>query len=159
MKKCFKCGEEKPIDEFYRHSGKSDGRMGKCKGCTKNDVRINYRKNIDHYRNYDKDRAMRPDRVAMRSEYQKTEQGKESVRKSKEKWDIKNPKKKWCATSIGNAVRDKKITKPTLCSKCSKKPKRLHGHHDDYDRPLDVRWLCPACHISWHRENGEGLNA
>lgn len=31
-------------------------------------------------------------------------------------------------------------------------------HHDDYDLPLDVRWLCQAHNVQWHKENGPGLN-
>ena len=27
-----------------------------------------------------------------------------------------------------------------------------HAHHDDYRRPLDVRWLCPAHHGAAHGE-------
>lgn len=27
---------------------------------------------------------------------------------------------------------------------------KVHAHHDDYSKPLDVRWLCPPCHRSHH---------
>jgi hypothetical protein len=38
QKKCFKCGKEKPIDEFYRHKAMADGHLGKCKDCTRKDT-------------------------------------------------------------------------------------------------------------------------
>lgn len=28
-----------------------------------------------------------------------------------------------------------------------------HAHHDDYTRPLNVRWLCPIHHKEWHMHN------
>lgn len=40
MKKCFKCGIEKPLDAFYVHPQMGDGHLGKCKDCTKKDTAI-----------------------------------------------------------------------------------------------------------------------
>ena len=29
----------------------------------------------------------------------------------------------------------------------------VQAHHDDYSKPLDIRWLCQPCHHEWHRHN------
>lgn len=35
---------------------------------------------------------------------------------------------------------------------------RIHAHHDDYSRPMTVRWLCPSHHALWHAAHGPGLH-
>ena len=158
-KKCFKCGKVKILECFYRHSQMADGYLNKCKECVKKDVRKNYRKNIDHYKEYEKARAGLPHRVQAREEYQKTEDGKNALNRGRKAWAKRNPIKRMASIIVCNAVRDGKILKPVSCEACGNKPNRLHGHHDDYAYPFVVRWLCPACHNKWHKENGPGLNA
>lgn len=61
------------------------------------------------------------------------------------------------------AVMSGEIT-PEACSVCGSTD-RIHGHHEDYSRPLDVIWLCPIHHSWRHRyhhtiaEMVEGLYA
>ncbi len=43
-----------------------------------------------------------------------------------------------------------KIIKPKGCSLCGKR-KKLDGHHEDYNKPLDVIWLCRHCHGNLHK--------
>ena len=47
-KRCFKCNMVKPINDFYTHPRMKDGRLGKCKECTKKDVATLREKDSDH---------------------------------------------------------------------------------------------------------------
>jgi len=54
---------------------------------------------------------------------------------------------------LAKAVYSGKVRKPERCEACGSEPgkPRLHGHHTDYKRPLDVIWLCRPCHHEEHR--------
>lgn len=140
QKTCFKCNVEQPLSEFYKHPQMADGHLNKCKGCTKSDVRQNRKVRLEHYRSYDRARGNRQTLENLRA-YRK-----------------ENPVK-WAAhRAVSNALRAGRITRADSCESCGAVG-TLHGHHDDYARPLDVRWLCPACHHAWHAEHGEGKSA
>lgn len=136
-KQCKKCGIKKSLDMFYKHSKSSDGVSGKCKECAKADARTVRYLRIDYYREYDRNRGNRQPREYLK-EYRK-----------------KNPKKYKANCAINNALRSGKIKK-LPCEICGSE--KSVGHHDDYDKPMSVRWLCQAHHKQWHAANGEGKN-
>lgn len=39
-KVCFRCGEEKLLEEFYVHPQMKDGHLNKCKTCTRGDSKL-----------------------------------------------------------------------------------------------------------------------
>lgn len=54
---------------------------------------------------------------------------------------------KYRARELAKAHKDK--IKKSACERCGTKEK-LHMHHPDYSRPLDVVTLCPPCHVKAH---------
>lgn len=52
---------------------------------------------------------------------------------------------------INRAIADGTV-KRKPCAVC--KSSNSHAHHDDYSRPLEVRFLCPKHHFEWHTRNG-----
>ncbi len=57
-----------------------------------------------------------------------------------------------------SAIRNGTIINPGKCSECGvldaippNERTIIHAHHDDYNHPLRVRWLCGPCHKAWHR--------
>lgn len=117
-KKCFKCGEMKPLSEFYRHPQMKDGHLNKCKACTKKDV-------AEHREN-----------------------NPESELSTRLKTCAKNPNHKNAYMAVDAALRCGVLIKPTTCSGCGCPDieHRIEAHHYDYSKPLDVIWLCTPCH-------------
>lgn len=64
-------------------------------------------------------------------------------------WNDPLPYKDRARIAVRNAVRSGTLIKPEYCSACGTSG-LIHAHHDDYDKPLSVRWLCPECHKERH---------
>ena len=152
MKVCRECNTEKPLSEFYKHPRMADGHLNKCSECVKKRVSKHREANLERILAYDKMRANKPHRVQARKEYAKTEAGKLAKKKAINAYHARYPMKYAAHVIVGNHIRNGRIVPESSCSCCGSTEK-IEGHHDDYTKPLDVRWLCEKCHKEWHRHN------
>mgnify|MGYP000961258813 CR=1 FL=1 len=53
------------------------------------------------------------------------------------------------ARAYANTYQRRGLLKPQPCEACGGVAQK---HHDDYAKPLEVRWLCAACHMTLHKE-------
>ena len=138
MKRCFKCLEIKELEQFYKHSRMADGHLNKCKDCNKKDTIDNRNLRIEKYRKYDRERGSRRTSEDLRI------------------YRLENPGKYRAHQAVSKAIRNGLLFSEPCCE-CGR-IEDVHAHHDDYSKPLNVRWLCPPCHKDWHKKNGEAPN-
>ena len=144
-KVCSYCEKRKDRSKFVT------GRM--CKSCKTK---------------YDKERYLgkKPEIDSRMQKYSRTEKGREVNRKAsikynttgkhREVWDswyrrlkddpiayAEYSKKHSANNKVYYALKTGKLTKG-ICEVCG--DPKVHAHHDDYDKPLDVRWLCSLHH-------------
>jgi len=133
-KHCSKCDSEKPLEEFHRNKGAHDGRTNWCKPCACAHVRTARRANLEHYRTYDRERAQRPERKAADVVATRRKRAKNRLR-YKAHW------------TVANEIRNGRLRRGG-CEVCGESP--TDAHHDDYKKPLEVRWLCRTHHCEHH---------
>lgn len=87
----------------------------------------------------------------------------EKTRRHVAKYRERYPEKDAANRIFGAAIRSGKIIRPDTCEVCGTKPApnrlgrpTIQGHHDDYSKPLEVRWFCHPCHIQHHRSLKNG---
>jgi hypothetical protein len=127
---CSKCKKEYPStpEYFNRSSNIKSGLISRCKKCKRAIDRIYSRKYREKHPQWKKaDNKKRQEQTA----------------KLIKKWREEHPEIIKCWRIYRMALKNGiLIRKP--CEICGSK--KVHGHHDDYSKPLEVRWLCPKHH-------------
>ena len=130
IKRCSKCGELKPLDEFYKSSAR--GRQNYCKKCSA-------------------EYGQSPKGKANMKRYRRTEKGRATARCHGIRYQERHPDQRRVKHIVNHAVENNRMPRVTtlICTDCNKPAQ--HYHHDDYEKPLDVVPLCQICHIQRHR--------
>ena len=135
-KQCFKCNTVKSLSEFYKHPAMKDGYVNKCKECNKNDVTANRNKNIEKIRAYDRERSKNPERIKSTTEITKA-------------WRAEDKRRGRAHSAVSFAIRSGTLVRRP-CIRCG--DEKSVAHHENYDKPLEVMWLCQPCHKQRHKE-------
>ncbi len=179
MKKCKKCGEEKKIEFFVKSSKCRDGYRNCCKECWSKKSKKYYlekrdtvwkesrKKNREKKKVWDKKYRETHKEIIKsvwkiwyrdrnQDQIQKTREIARNFRKTEKAktWQIQYKKREevriLANTTLNNAVRDGKLVRPKNCSICDREGK-IEGHHANYDKPLEVVWVCKECHVMIHK--------
>jgi hypothetical protein len=127
-----------PASEFY------DGYSGVCKACCCKRVKERRERLLND-----------PEWVAAERQRcrEKAKRQKPSANPGASKrWARKNPLKRRAQVAANNALRSGMLPRRDACECCGRTGVPLQKHHHDYSRPLEVVWLCTACHGLEHRK-------
>lgn len=153
MKECYECKIVKPLAEFYKCDRMKDGHFNKCKACYSVYYKKLHQEKHDYYVEYYRAHIDDPKRKEMRQKYMEgcrasgkyKQAEKERAQKSKAKY----PEKYKARSAVNNAIQLGKLKKG-MCEICGNP--EVEAHHDDYSKPLDIRWLCAEHHGKQHRK-------
>lgn len=94
-------------------------------------------------------RKNRKKKIAQTKAYHKTPRGKLATKISDARQNSKFPEKRLARTLVGMAQRKKLIIKQP-CEICG--ILKVEAHHDDYSKPLDVKWFCNKHHKEYEKK-------
>lgn len=147
---CRTCLLSKPLDDFYTHSKMADGHLNKCKSCVRSRVEKHRLLNLEKVRKYDRVRGRTPKRLELNKKASKKYRAEKRLYGLR--WLERNPEKRAAHIILGNAIRDGRAFK-LPCEVCGNV--KSEAHHDDYTKPLQVKWLCRKHHAEIHRKYKE----
>jgi len=167
VKRCTRCGGEKPLTAFSPDRRKANGVQARCKECLAELGRQRYRSNPEAERQRARawqranpDRSLEsarrwksenPERVSNQGRRWKAAHHDRHLAANR-RWQEANPERvamsKRAVSIVRQAIKRGELKRPDACSQCGSAG-RVQAAHYDYSRPLDVRWLCIPCHRRW----------
>lgn len=139
MKICLKCGEEKPLSEYFKRKKSKDGYETRCKECRLKRHHEYVIENKETIKEKDRQRDKLPHRKKAKSIRLKTH-----IKKNPLKFKVRRRARYAASAGI--------LIKPDVCEICNENDHQVEGHHSDYSKPLDVIWVCRPCHMRLHRD-------
>jgi hypothetical protein len=113
----------------------ADGHLNHCKECQKKATKKTYFANPGKQREYHREYRKNPERRKRLTEFEQAHRQR-------------HPDRYKARTAVTNALASGRLTRQP-CEACGTSEK-VHAHHEDYSKPLEVRWLCETDHNRQH---------
>ena len=136
---CTKCGEMREWEDFRDRKGVLDGKRSWCKKCE-----------VEYKRLHRSTKQGQISRLEENRRYRRTKNGRIVNARAHKKYIKKYPEKKRARGTLNMAIASGSLVRSSCCESCGSEYK-LEGHHFDYKRQRDVRWLCKKCHGLLHK--------
>ena len=143
-KHCSRCGLDKPLQDFNKNKAQRSGFQRFCREC---------QRAVKHVYLSKFESRLLEWHTRRRWYYERG--GKEIVRRNVKAflkrsgysaWHDPLKARAWNITK--NEIRQGRLVRQP-CEQCGNSEK-IHAHHDDYTKPLEIRWLCAPCHHRHH---------
>ena len=165
---CIRCGESKSLSEYHERKDSQDGYRNDCKKCVNKRSSQRYRDHRDDVlaQMHEYHLSHRERRNAYSRNYGRSEIGLRKNRESHQRrksedpstWRKKqneysrryretHPDREPAYLTVRESISTGRLA-PESCEVCGSIP--TEAHHDDYQRHIDVRWLCRTHHVALH---------
>ncbi len=151
MKECSICHIKKPLLEFFKSSFCRLGVEPLCKKCKIVIGSERRRQRIANLSPLEKDRLFELKRRQKSKRYASSVEMKKSKAAYGKRNYSNNKIKILARIKVRRAIASGKLI-PSPCVLCGSS--KVHGHHTDYFKALEVIWLCPSCHQLEHARMG-----
>jgi len=129
--RCSKCKQNKTLQCFYKDLSKPKGYNSWCKSCM--------RVCLDNI----------AEDIKVKTKERYLSLPKSYIKKLTDRYRQKYPARARAVNILYRARKSGNI-KPSPCEVCG--VGKVEGHHEDYSKPLQVRWLCRKHHKMVHRK-------
>ena len=142
--------QAKPARMFSKCCNAGDGLQPTCKKCVSEYMAKYYSKNKERIKKRVRNYRLQNRGLHIQRDKEKYMKHRGGILKRCKAYQAAHPEQVHAKRRLHVALNRGDLTRPAVCEGCGRSDAVIDAHHDDYNKPLDVIWLCRFCHRQHH---------